>query len=62
MTRHGFLQYLIPVYLLLEYLVYCKSFIKQLVGAYLFQTHLRRGGGVIETGALFNFAKMMVGD
>ena len=50
MTRHGFLQYLIPVYQLLVYLVYCKSPIEPLVGAYLFQTHLRgvnRDGGLI---------------
>ena len=57
MTRHGFLQYLIPVHQLLVYLVYCKSPIKPLVGAYLFQTHLR---GVNRDGDLFNFAKMMV--
>ena len=29
-------------------------------GGLLFQTHLRRGGGLIETGGLFNLAKKTV--
>ena len=39
---------------------YRKSSIKPPGGAYLFQAHLRGGGGLIETGGLFNLKTTMV--
>ena len=39
---------------------YHKSSIKHPIGAYLFQTHFSGGGGLIETGGLFNLAKTLV--